>query len=273
VTSPRTALVTGATDGIGISIARALTSKGMRVFVTGRRSVDLPGLEFLQVDHSTVAANIALARKVTRLDVLVNNLGGALSAHRSETADSIENTIALNFVGPFVLTTEVLPLLRHSGSGRIVNIVSSALRMWRGDPFLDVLATEQFVPLQVLAHAKLLNTLWTLALARRLEGSGVVANAVNPGMAWTPGTRALTPELVPAWRWIWPIVRWFQKRASAEKAAQAPVFLATAPEAAAMNGRVLESNLKSMAVPPVVADPAAQDRTWELAEALSRGHR
>src|SRR5262245_44476203 len=195
-------LVTGATSGIGFYTACGLAARGARVLVTGRdpgrglraleelrRIAGHRDVEFLDVDHSTVRGNQRLARRVVdrahRLDVLVNNVGG-LFANRRLTADGYEETLAVNAVGPVALTLGLLPLLQATGGSRVVNVVSSAHAMWRGDPFEEAPAgTARHVGLEVHARAKLLALLWTLAFARRPEGRGITINATNPGMAWT----------------------------------------------------------------------------------------
>ena len=235
-----TALVTGGTGGIGFHTAVGLARAGARVFITGRneprgrqaikelrRLAGHDAIDLLVADASSVRANTWLAeevsQRVVRLDILVNNAGRVILS-RTETPEGFEATLALNFIGPFVLTTHLLPLLSQAPAARVVNVVSSAFEMWTRDPFEDLEYRREYVALEAHARAKLLNLLFTLALARRLAGSRVVANAVNPGMAWTPGVAALTPDAVPHWRYIWPVVRWVQRRASAQAAAAAPLL-------------------------------------------------
>lgn len=277
------ALITGATSGIGFHVAAVLSRVGMRVIVTGRdetrgreavselrRQTGHGRIELLLADASLVRENLRLAdevrQRLSRLDVLVNNVGGVGSAQRVETSEAIEETVARNFVGPFALTTRLVPLLTQSGSSRIVNIVSSAFDMWKRDPLDDVNARERYVGIEAYAHAKLLNLLFALALSRRLAGTRVSINAVNPGMSWTPGVAALTPAAIPQWRFIWPVVRWFQRRASAEKAAQAPAFLASSPDAM-VTGRYFDGR-KESALPARLLDTVVQDRVWNLGESL-----
>jgi NAD(P)-dependent dehydrogenase (short-subunit alcohol dehydrogenase family) len=281
----KVALVTGATAGIGFYTARALVTSGAQVVVTGRdtargqaaaRQLAGPAWHdpvcFIATDHATVAGNQALAERLAgeldRLDVLVNNVGSSPSGQRRQTADGYEATLAVNFVGPAALTTGLLPLLRHSAPTRIVTLVSSAHAMWKRDPFADLHAQQRYVGIEAYAHAKLLILLWTLALARRLEGTGLVANATNPGMAWTPGTQALTPQAVPAWRWVWPLVRLLQRRASPEAAARSSVFLAAAEEAASVTGQYFESKAQPRRPSPLALDIGNQERAWELAATL-----
>lgn len=280
----KSVLITGATSGIGFHTARALASMGARVLVTGRdeargrAALDRLRLEarhdrvaFLAVDHSTVGGNRDLAervlQRVDRLDVLVNNVG-AIHARRQETEDGYEATLAMNFLGPFVLTDVLMPLLLESAPARVVNVVSSAYSMWKRDPFEDLAAKQRYVGIEAYAHSKLLNILWTFALARRLEGSGVVANAVNPGMAWTNQTRAMTPETVPAWRLFWPLVRLVQRRASAEAAAKSSVYLASSEKASSVSGACFEGNAKPRRPTELALDVGNQERAWDLAKSL-----
>src|SRR5262245_46686065 len=280
----RTALVTGATAGIGFHTAIGLASKGAQLFVTARheeagqraiaeirRRAGHDRIELLIADAASVQATRALAdrisQRVRRLDILVNNVGGVFDGRR-ETVDGLELTLAVNFVAPFGLTTRLLPLLSRSDSGRVVNVVSSAFSMWKGSPFDDLnLNIRQYVGIEAYARAKLLALLFTLQLARDLAESSMVVNAVNPGMAWTPGIAALTPRAVPRWRYIWPIVRWFQRRASAESAARAPVRVATSPDLARLSGRYFDGR-KETRLPPHILDETTQRRAWDLGERL-----
>jgi len=277
-------LVTGATAGIGFHTASSLATMGARVFVTGRdesrgqeavsairRRAGHDAVEFITADASSIGGNISLAdqvaSRVDQLDVLVNNVGGGPFPNRRETADGFETTLALNFIGPSALTLRLLPLLLQSGPTRIVNVVSSSVfHFWKRDPFDDLEARQRFVGIEVHARAKLLSILSTLSLARRLKESTTVVNAVNPGMASTPGTASLMPQAVPQWRFVWPIVQWFQRRASAEKAARGPLFLASS-SGATFSGRFFDGETEKP-LSEGLLDPVLQDRVWQLGESL-----
>jgi retinol dehydrogenase-12 len=283
----RTVLVTGATAGIGFYIAQGLARQGARVVITGRdpsrgesalaalrRSGAQDDPVFLAADHATVGGNqqlaMALRGLTPGLDVLVNNVGRLLAA-RELTADDYECSLAVNAIGPFALTEALLPSLHAAGAARVVNVVSSAHALWRRDPFEDLQARAGYVGLEMHARAKLLNLLWTFALARRLAGSGVTVNATNPGMAWTPGTQALTREAVPAWRWIWPIVRLVQRRASAQRAARSPLRLAASPELATVTGAYFESGGRPARPSAAARDVSNQEQAWQVLSDLVTG--
>jgi NAD(P)-dependent dehydrogenase (short-subunit alcohol dehydrogenase family) len=278
------ALITGGTGGIGFHTAAALARAGMHVVVTGRDAergrraaselsdrAGHAGVDLIIADGLSIHDNVFVAAEVAsrtgHVDLLINNVGGAAFAERRETPEGLEATLALNFAGPFALTTRLLDILPIPPR-RILNVVSSAFEMWRRDPFEDLEGRRDYVALHAYGHAKLLNLLFTLALARRLAGSGASVIAVNPGMAWTPGVAAMTPQSVPHWRYVWPIMRWIQRRASAESAACNVVRVATA-DPPPPSGSYFDGGRRK-ALPTALIDRAVQDRAWSLGESLVR---
>lgn len=291
----RVVLVTGATSGIGFHTAREIAVRGASVLITGRdrgRGEDAvraiasaaghARVEFIQADHSTVGVNSQLGETVTerlgrlglapRLDVLVNNVGG-IFATRTLTADGYEATLAVNFLAPFVLTHSVLPLLRVGVSPRCVNVTSSLAWLAGqvpGDLLADIHSTRDYVGIRAYARAKLLTAACTLAISRQQAGTGLTAATVNPGMAWTAMTQALTPQVVPSWRYVYPLVRFFQKRGDPAKAARVCVELAWTASPAAISGQYITEHGKPGRYPAVVADPATQDQVVTTAGDLAR---
>jgi NAD(P)-dependent dehydrogenase (short-subunit alcohol dehydrogenase family) len=281
----KTALVTGGTSGIGVYTARALAQIGAVVYVTGRdlgrgqeaerrmrAAAGHENVHFIQADASTVGGNQRLADSIfahtDQLHILVNNVGG-LYNDRWVTADSYEATLAMNFVGPFALTEALLPILQQSKPARIINVTSAGYTMWKGDLFADIHSCETYFGLDAYNRSKYLNLLWSLALARRLEGSGIVVNAVHPGTAWTPMTQGNQLRLLPAnMRLFWPVFRLLQRTGSPEKVARTSIYLASAPEAANMTGQYFESSTRPKDLSPEVLDQARQEKTWELAASL-----
>jgi NAD(P)-dependent dehydrogenase (short-subunit alcohol dehydrogenase family) len=274
------ALVTGATGGIGFFTAAGLAQRGWAVVVTGRdegrgeeavgqlrRRAGHDDVSFVAVDHSVVGENTGLAARLVRevgaLDVVVNNVGG-IYAKRWESADGYEATLAMNFVGPVAFT---LGLRRRCGARRAgASTLCRARSRWLRATRSRICRTSAAnVGINAYARAKLLNVLWMRALAGREPG--ITVNAVNPGMAWTPSTQALTPAAVPAWRFVWPLVRWFQRRASAEKAAATLVRVCVG-EIEAQSGTYVDDNGKPGALPDTASDPAILARVWSLGESL-----
>jgi NAD(P)-dependent dehydrogenase (short-subunit alcohol dehydrogenase family) len=283
----RTVLVTGGTGGIGYQTARALARRGARVLITGREA--RPGEEaaaairresghdqvrFLQADHATVGGNQRLADQVraavSGLDVLVNNVGG-LYQTCWETADGYEATLAMNFVGPFTLTSELLPLLQANAPARCVNVVSAGFKMWKPDPFQDVQSTQRYVSGDVYAHTKLLNVLASLALARRLPAEQVTVNLVHPGMAWTQMTQSMTSETIPAFRLVWPLIRLVQRRRSPEKAGRHVAVIASGPQLDGHTGQYFEAKPTPKHLSARELDPELQERAWQLGADLVAG--
>ena len=294
-TDGKAVLVTGAISGIGFHTALGLAGRGATVLITGRdqrRGRDAVNaitaaaghsrVVFLQADHGTVGMNQRLGQVVadrlrqsgygSHLDVLVNNVGG-IFADRTLTADGYEATLAINFLAPAVLTRALLPLLRASQSARCINVTSSLAWLTRqvpGDVFGDLQSTDSYVGIQAHARAKLLTAAWTSALARELAAAQIAVTTVNPGSAWTAMTQALTPEVVPSWRHIYPLVRYFQKRGDPAKAARLCVRLAWEASPAEITGRYFTDRGKSARLPTSIRSAAVQDKALEAAASLEQ---
>lgn len=191
----RTALITGATDGVGRVVARTLGKDGWRVLVHGRdrtrgealvREIELGGgsAAFLAADLASLAEVRRLAETVRattdRLDLLINNagIGTAGSAPgRKTSADGHELRFAVNYLAGFLLTHLLLPLLRASAPARIVNVSSAGQQ---AIDFSDVMLTRQYSGVAAYCQSKLAQILFTVDLAGELEGSGVIVNALHP---------------------------------------------------------------------------------------------
>ena len=247
-----TVLITGATAGIGYHTARALAQRGAQVIITGRDAgrgekaaatiqseCGHGPVRFLPADHSTVGGNQALADRVREafasLDVLVNNVGGAY-ATRWETADGYEATLAMNVVGPFALTAELVPLLQANAPSRCINVVSAAYQMCKRDPFEDVQSSERYVSAEAYAQTKLLNMLFTFALAKRLAAERVTVNAVHPGLSWTQMTQSMSPDTMGLPKPLWPVVRLLRRAGSPVRAGKRVALLACSPQVGSYTG-------------------------------------
>lgn len=280
----QTVLITGATAGIGHHTARTLAICGARVMITGRdpdtgeqaaaamcEASGRDSVTFLRADHSTVGGNQDLADRVRAavpgLDLLVNNVGG-LYPNRWQTPDGYEATLAMNFVGPYALTAELLPLLREGRPSRCVNVVSAGFKMWKTDPFSDVHSSHRFDSGDAYAHTKLLNVLASLAWSRRLTADQITVNVVHPGLSWTPMTQSMTAQTMPSFRLVWPLLRLLQRRGSPAKAGRRVAFVASSAETVGYTGRYFEGRRTPRRLSARELDPHNQDRAWHLGAEL-----
>ena len=195
----RTALVTGATDGVGRVVARELAKQGWRVLVHGRdrgrgealvQEIEKAGgnATFLAADLASLAEVRRLADEVRqqtdRLDLLINNAGIGTAGNapgRQTSADGHELRFAVNYLAGFLLTHLLLPLLKaaaqEKGGARIVNVASAGQQ---AIDFSDVMLTRHYSGSVAYRQSKLAQILFTVDLAQELKGSGVIANALHP---------------------------------------------------------------------------------------------
>jgi NAD(P)-dependent dehydrogenase (short-subunit alcohol dehydrogenase family) len=276
--SGKTCLVTGATSGIGAVTAEALVRLGATVIIVGRdrarteqladrlrRETGNQAVEPLLADLSIRADVRALAAQVRerfpRLDVLINN-AGAMFDPRRESADGIEMTWALNHLAYFLLTNLLLDTLKSSAPARIVNVASDAHKMARRIEFDDPEGKKRYKPFRAYAQSKLANILFTIELARRLEGTGVTANCLHPGFVATNFTTGSG------------LLFWIMRQSarimaiSPEAGARTTIYLAAAPEVAGVSGGYF---VKQKPATPTAAarDPEAARRLWRLSEEMT----
>jgi NAD(P)-dependent dehydrogenase (short-subunit alcohol dehydrogenase family) len=193
----KVALITGANTGIGFETAVALAAQGARVVIGSRNpargaaAVDALAArtgaraDVLALDFASFAATRDAAKTFAdgydRLDILVNN-AGIILRKRQVTADGHEVQLQTNHLGPFLLTALLREQLVASVPARIVTVSSEAHRaVVRGIDFDDLESSRRYRSFRVYGRTKLMNLLFTRELARRLDGTGVSANAVHPG--------------------------------------------------------------------------------------------
>ncbi len=277
----KTVVVTGGNSGIGYETAAALGAMGARVLITARNpergeaarkslaarigaagSVEV--VLFDLADLSSVRAGAAeILERCPRLDVVVNNAGLILT-ERSETVDGYEATFAINHLGPFLLTNLLLDQLKASAPARVVNVASTAHNQARrGMPFDDLQSTRGYSAMRVYGESKLANILFTVELARQLEGTGVTANCLHPGTVRTGyGADGDTKGFLAIGIKIG--APFFM---SPEKGARTSVYLASSPEVAQVSGQYFA---KSAAKTPKrqARDADAGRRLWAVSEEL-----
>jgi NAD(P)-dependent dehydrogenase (short-subunit alcohol dehydrogenase family) len=199
----RVALVTGGNKGIGFETARQLASRGMKVLLGARseqRGKAAAGelrdqgldVEFLHIDVDDRTTHETAHRFVEsafgRLDILINNAGIALDVRQKPSEidlETLRRTFETNFFGAVSVTQLLLPLIRASEAGRIVNVSSGLGSLTRhGDPGWEFYG---FIPLAYNASKTALNA-FTVLLAHELKDTGVKVNSADPGYTATDMT-------------------------------------------------------------------------------------
>jgi NAD(P)-dependent dehydrogenase (short-subunit alcohol dehydrogenase family) len=242
----RVAVVTGASAGIGKAVALGLARLGAHVVLAIRtrekgesaraaiaRAAGHHALELLVVDLQSQAsvreATMALRARLPEVHVLVNNAGVWLE-RRQESPDGIETTWATNVLGYHLFTHGLLPALQKAAPARIVNVASELA----SDLDLDDVEFRRRPYSGRLAYAqsKQADRMWTWALARRLEGKGVTANAMHPGFVASElfaKSGGLMGRAISAWAGMQAL--------TPEEGADTAVWLAASPEAEGLSGR------------------------------------
>ena len=194
-----------------------------------------------------------------RLDVLINNAGVAGWGTRLETEDGLETTFAVNHLAPFLMTNLLLDRLKASAPSRVVTVSSAAHKSFALD--LDDLQGERrYSGFGAYGRSKLANILFTQELSRRLEGTGVTANCLHPGVVATGIFRNL-----PRWmRFILtsPLVL------TPERGADTMIYLATAPELAEVSGKYFVRR-KPVRSSRASCDAETARRLWWASEVLT----
>lgn len=274
----RTVLITGGTTGIGKATAIGIAALGARVAITGRdleraaaAAADVraasgnPGVDVFGADLSSRAEVRRLAAEVLaaypRLDVLVNNVGGSW-ASRHVTADGLERTFAVNHLAAFMLTNLLLDRLKASAPARVVNVSSGAQSSGRID-FDDLQGERDYSERKAYPQSKLASVMFTYELARRLEGTGVTANVLHPGVVNT-GFGAEDPGLI--FKVLVPFMRPFMRTPA--KGAATSIFLASSREVEGVSGQYF-ANSSPRTSSKASYDVAAATRLWEVSVALS----
>ncbi len=271
----RVFLVTGATEGIGKAACRAFAERGATLAITarnrdkGERLVSewkaASGNDRIEIylgDLSKQEDVRAVARafraKHDRLDVLCNN-AGAIFVRYAESADGFEMTFALNHLSYFLLTHELLPVLKKTEGARVVSTSSDAHSRGRLD--LDTVAhrPSKKVGFPAYGESKLANILFTRELARRIAGSGVVANCFHPGFVRTGFGRNDFGLLAIGVR----IGGLFAR--TPEKGAETLIWLAATPDAGRFSGEYFVDCAVAPTSPRAKDDRLAE-RLWALSE-------
>jgi NAD(P)-dependent dehydrogenase (short-subunit alcohol dehydrogenase family) len=268
-------LVTGATNGIGKVAAYELAAQGAHVVIVSRsaekckaateeiRTKTGATVDWIAADLSVLSgiedAAAEFKARYQQLHVLLNN-AGAVFTDRIVTADGYEATFALNHLNYFLLTERLREVLLASAPARIVNVSSDAHLAGAID-FDDIMGERKFSGWSAYSQSKLANVMFTYALARRLEGSGVTTNALHPGFVATGFGRNNNGLM----GMFMPIVQWFAKKPA--EGAETSIYLAASPEVSSATGKYFAAQ-KAKNSSPRSYDVDAQERLWTLSEEL-----
>ncbi len=265
-------LVTGGTNGIGKVTAQALAGMGATVVIVGRdvsrtaavveeirRLSGNRTVDSLLADLSSQAEVRRLAgefkSKYSHLHVLLNN-AGALFLQRQLSVDGIEMTFALNHLAYFLLTNLLLDTLKASAPARIINVSSDAHTSGKID--FDNLQGERRYSPSAYGNSKLANILFTVELARRLEGTGVTVNALHPGFVATGFAKNNGWVAAAFMSLIGPLMA-----RSPAKGAETLIYLASSPAVEGVTGKYFyDSHVISTA--PQATDLAVAKKLWEV---------
>ncbi|MHA2432042.1 MAG: SDR family oxidoreductase [Candidatus Thorarchaeota archaeon] len=270
-------IVTGSNSGIGKETASALAEMGATVVMavrnaergenaraeiverTGNTKTDLMICDLASIDSIRQFAE-EFTKNCDRLDVLINNAGGAFHK-RQVTVDGFERTLAVNHLGPFLLTHELLTVLKSSAPSRVINL-TSGIHFSAEVDFDDLQKERKYKGMDAYGDAKLMVVMYTYELARRLEGTGVSVNVVHPGFAATNmGSNMGSLRYKIMFKMVRPL------QISAKKGAETSVYVASSPELEGVTGKYFT---KSQEQPSseLSYDEEAQKRLWAITEEL-----
>jgi NAD(P)-dependent dehydrogenase (short-subunit alcohol dehydrogenase family) len=271
-------VITGATDGIGKVTAREIAKLGASVTLVGRnaakgdavvrelkQAVGHDRVSFVQGDMATKkgvrAAAGAIKGRMKKIDVLLNNAGAMFQA-RGLTEDGVENTFALNHLGYFLFTAELLDLVKAAPAGRVVSVASAAHQGAKLD-LGDLQNAKAYSGWKAYGQSKLANIYFTYELARRLDGSRVTANCLHPGFVasrFGDNNGGFFRMLIGFAKSVAAI--------SEDEGAKTSVYLASSPEVAGVSGKYFDK-CKAVSSSPVSYDENIARELWRVSEKLT----
>lgn len=272
-----TAIVTGATSGIGKEIAAGLAFRGAKVIITCRNMekgkqvrdeiIERSGNKRVEVQHLDLAS-LDSVRKFAKhiidnepkLNILVNN-AAATGLGNKRTADNLQTGMQVNHFAPFLLTCLLVGKMRKSAHGRILFITSLLHHCARFD--IDNINCEKsFNESQVYFCSKLLNIIVANELAKKLEGTGITVNSIHPGLVDSPIWQHLPTALRPIFKLV--LVTFFK---DPNEASQTAIFAAVHKQLEHITGKFF-ADCELVTPSPKVMNETLNKAVWEKSEAL-----
>ncbi|XP_056306925.1 retinol dehydrogenase 12, like [Danio aesculapii] len=268
----KTVLITGANTGIGKETAIDLAKRGARIIMACRdmekAEAALKEVKDASGNQDVVISSLDLsdsksirgfAEKINKeekqVNILINNAGVMVCPY-GKTADGFEMQIGVNHMGHFLLTYLLLDLIKRSAPARIVN-VSSTAHQWGTINLEDINSEKNYDKQRAYCQSKLANVLFTRSLAKRLEGTGVTAYSLHPGVVQTDLWRHLSkPQQFAMW-----FTKPFTK--TSVQGAQTSIYCAVDPELQTESGKYYSDCAPAKAAKAAMDDEVAQ-RLWEL---------
>ncbi|WP_229253828.1 SDR family oxidoreductase [Dyadobacter sp. NIV53] len=267
------ALITGPTSGIGYVTAVELSKQGFDLILVARNEAkvkelqhvigDRVKIDFISCDLSSINSVRMAVEKIksrfVRIDVLINN-AGMIVQDKQFSVDNIELTFATNHIGPFLLTTGLINLLKAGERGRIIH-VSSEAHFFAFFDLNKLVNPPSYQDLIVYGRSKLANILFSNELADRLKPFGITSNALHPGTV--ASNFAGNGNGVSSF--FMKLFRPFFK--SVEQGAATSIYLATSPEVEGVSGKYF-TDCKLGRRSSASRNPQLGKSLWELSEKL-----
>lgn len=241
------AVITGATSGIGLETARALAHEGFKVVMACRdiekasslakeisKQSGNEGVNVIPVNmasmHSIREFASLFAARYNKLHVLINN-AGVFCDRQQKTEDGFELTMGVNYLGPFLLTRLLLPIIKDTPGARIINVISKAA-FYAKLKLDENTFTGNTHGFKAYSASKLAQILFTIDLAEELKGHGVTVNAAYPGRVATNIWRGDSLMM----RIAAPLM--MRRSVSAEEGAKTVIYLAVSPAVEGITGKM-----------------------------------
>lgn len=265
----KTVLITGAGGAIGKPMAIELARRGATVVMAGRgptlktavaeaKAIGGARIEALEMDMASIASVRAAAaeykQRFSKLHVLFNN-AAVFSKERKTTSDGFELVFGVNYLSHFLLTNLLLDTLKASAPARVIGMTMDSSNAVDVD---DLMSEQKYSALDSLTMSKGAITCFCAELSKRLEGTGVTVNAVNPEL-----TKSSLPREGPApLRWAFALFG-----AAPEKSREYALRVACNPEFEKVSGRYFRKNVEKP-IPALFSDSEVRSRLWNASAKL-----